>query len=82
MSDLKLKLICDVYVETQCNTFLRLVSHNVLTYGMYDCKLIAAIILFQKLASECIASASCCRESNGYSGNPTLLFIASNLYKN
>ena len=45
-------------------------------------KLIAAILLFKKVASEFIASASFCRQSNVDAGNPTMLCIASNLGKN
>ena len=41
-------------------------------------KLIAFIILFKKLESEFIASASFCKESNVATGKPTILLMASN----
>ena len=48
----------------------------------YDFKPTAAIILFKNIASELIASASFCRESNVATGNPTMSAIAYTWNKN
>ena len=45
-------------------------------------KLIAAKILLNKLASEFIASASFCKESNVATGKQTIVLLASNVVEN